>query len=970
MRDIVYYFDKLSPYARHELGEIQTEFNMSFTIDGTKDSSKIVVRSFSGVEVEPYTILKHEKTGTWWCAINDKVQRYANESGFVYTHTLILNGANELFNARDLIDCGFNANTYNINQFLTRLFRLSKFDFPSINFVFGNNINQSQMVDYVKTFENYTLLSALREFLDGYNCDFKLTFTQLANGRLSMANINIIPKTGNVDLDILDEDEFQDVREIKKIDKNSFGTTVVSNAENVISSVAKTYPSIGSVRLSASGYTITSENAILRLPSKVFKVNWLKQKFAAFISFEKENDNAWGSGFYSFDDDGGAETFINAARSLIQANVPQALDDFNSKVDDIVEKLRLASTISFYEGNSINPVDGTIVKGANVPYIPTIYKNSIWSGPKQVILTDKQLGSCLPYSEQAIMWERGSDLITNFKYFNTEEGSSYRPEYSFNDSDLQDSNGNSEFFYRYPATGTYTFAICMRQPVQNIQLAKSSFVINYIPMSDLKIEIDNQRSTKDMQLYNQNGKLTDSVALSKILNSYSREISSDKITKYMYYYDFDDIPKAGQMVTINNELYVINNVSIDFYPNEDDSYYMPCEFNLCKYVSTKSLMVNPNTNIRDYGIPQNFNVKRKQLYRDYIEFGYSLDLSTDGTTYCNTLPLDFDTGSHGYTPVNHTVVIECEYNSQIGTPASYYWYYQLDTTLYRLDKMNIELLDFKDNNIIGYGSQNIHSAFQVSRIFSGLLDTINTPISYVDNNGNVKGLRLCWETSEQLENAWNEYKTQEGYSGNNDYDLTNFSVFIPSDIYDYANLHNDMYIGENEYYKDATEVPVFEYIFQVGDSDEVVVGDKILDNVFNENESILDIHYFYAYAMADAGTLNQINATKLANNITFISSIGKLNNACNIDNSNTDYMLITPYDYGSFGTTPYTNIVFNDYVEPLPNKDYAIFRYKYIGLTKVQLGQPELVMVLKNVPQSAIISETWVKIYKNKYKLK
>ena len=38
--------------------------------------------------------------------------------------------------------------------------------------------------------------------------------------------------------------------------------------------------------------------------------------------------------------------------------------------------------------------------------------------------------------------------------------------------------------------------------------------------------------------------------------------------------------------------------------------------------TVKSLMVNPNTNIRDYGIPQSFNVKRKQLYRDYYELDY------------------------------------------------------------------------------------------------------------------------------------------------------------------------------------------------------------------------------------------------------------------------------------------------------------------------------------------------------------
>ena len=41
-RDIMYYFDKKSPYSRHELGEIQTDFNMGNTIDGTKDSLQVL----------------------------------------------------------------------------------------------------------------------------------------------------------------------------------------------------------------------------------------------------------------------------------------------------------------------------------------------------------------------------------------------------------------------------------------------------------------------------------------------------------------------------------------------------------------------------------------------------------------------------------------------------------------------------------------------------------------------------------------------------------------------------------------------------------------------------------------------------------------------------------------------------------------------------------------------------------------
>jgi hypothetical protein len=60
-KDLLYYFDKLSPYQRHELGEIQSDFNMSFVIDGTKDSAKVLVYSFNETEIEPNTILWHEK---------------------------------------------------------------------------------------------------------------------------------------------------------------------------------------------------------------------------------------------------------------------------------------------------------------------------------------------------------------------------------------------------------------------------------------------------------------------------------------------------------------------------------------------------------------------------------------------------------------------------------------------------------------------------------------------------------------------------------------------------------------------------------------------------------------------------------------------------------------------------------------------------------------------------------------------
>ena len=81
-KDLFYIYDKLT-FKRSELGECQSGFNMGLTIDGTKDSTKVIVWSNSDVEIEPNTILKHAKTNTWWIVKNDKIERLLDESGFV-----------------------------------------------------------------------------------------------------------------------------------------------------------------------------------------------------------------------------------------------------------------------------------------------------------------------------------------------------------------------------------------------------------------------------------------------------------------------------------------------------------------------------------------------------------------------------------------------------------------------------------------------------------------------------------------------------------------------------------------------------------------------------------------------------------------------------------------------------------------------------------------------------------------------
>ena len=603
-QDLVYIFDKKT-FEQEVLGEIHTDFNISLTMDGTKDSSSIIVWGFDDVEIEPYSIIYHEKLDTFWTVGHDKVERRQNDSGFLYVHNIELLGAIELLNARDLTDCGFNSNTYTIREFILRLFKLSTFEFTPT--LVSNALDLDKKVEFVKSFENYTLLSALREFLDAFNCCPELSFT-IHNEQLVGATITILSKSGDRTLPSHTMNDFEEVRETKTMNKNSFGSTVVSNAENVISNVAKTFPSTGGVCVSANEYTIKAENAVIKLPSKVFKGNWLAlttttAQFSVYggiggtsIVFDKYDlavnpldrnsfDRAIDKILNKIQDAdttaglGGA--FYNAFRNGLM-----------EVINDVYENVKKASTLKLYNGSNIDPITGEIIKGDDIPYLVRVDYWSKGDDNEPLIFCDKEMKNNLPKPWKGIAWERGSNEITGFDGFEPlvgRDATIYVRNYKYTElqQDLaivgrQGAGSNTPFiFYKYD-DGTNQVALLTPMSGDfGIHFAKGTnkrnqaqWVVNYIPMSDIKIKVDNSRDRNDTQLYNQNGKLTDNFALSKLLNSYSKEISSDTITKFMTYYSFDDVPQVGSFVYDSNNTYVVNNVSCTFTQHEstDDAW--------------------------------------------------------------------------------------------------------------------------------------------------------------------------------------------------------------------------------------------------------------------------------------------------------------------------------------------------------------------------------------------------------------
>ena len=948
MKDLMYIYDKTSPYSKHELGEIQTNFNQNFVIDGTKDSAKVIVFNFEEREVQPYSILRHQATDTWWIVSHDKVERVVNrldsdEIEYWYKHNLELQGAIELLNARDLTDCGFNSNRYTVEQVFKRLVNLSNFEFTfALNPNNRNVIDYDKIVDYVKTFENYTLLSALREFFDAYNCSIKLHFIE-SNNTIIGAIFDLISKTGNTTRETLDESAFNQIQEVKTIDKDSFGTSVISNAQNVISTKSKTYPSSGLLKFSGNEYEIrgyrgnSPATAILRLPSDIYKVNWLEMVKKVQISiWDSNSSTTYAITYYPFNDKSMQEAY-----DYIKNKLPAGLrSDFENNFP--IDRLNNYGARTFYYTDRYDAINDKFYSE-----YPIVERKPWTMAKRQTVISNKDLKDNVAHMDDIIYFERGKNIISGFDFFpGGTSASDHTNEAQFLTTNEGEVYGGTLEGYMYKvAIGTGLFDNVGNFEVNEYQifnLREVGFVVNYIPMGDIKIKLDNSGTSKDSKIYNQNGKLTDSVALSKSLLSYSKEIESDNITKYARYYvgytkteietiRIDNTPQVGDLVALNNDTYVINNVSKTFYPNESPNlgttieYYVDCEFTLSKQIAVKSLMVNPNQNIRDYGIPQNFNVKRKQLYRDFYELTHTQESSLSS----GRLPLDRVLNvKNYYEPYQeHIGVMKLTFNGAYGgEDLQDTWYYQLESTTFTLKKSIYEIIDFKDNNIIGYSNQSVYAGFDITRLLTETYDFTNTPISYVDTNGEVKGIEIYFSTNDQLTSVYKSYMDGTGLDFSNSSYGAFYSCFIPSNIYTGVsdNSKHDFKVEELNYGKDATEVPVFEYCCQIDDSDDVLIGSNILDT-YQE-----DFAYLYTYAFVNKNSRNDNNYSLTAYSTPTISSgVASINNAVKMT-INDGKLGIKLYSSMSWNYENKEETSLGTQQSFQTNKDLVIFRQKIL----------------------------------------
>lgn len=790
-------------FIMEAFGEIQSNYNMSLVIDGTKDSCKVVVFNNERKEIDPITICYLEETQTWWIVQSDKVKRYKNENGSFYEHTISLVGAFEILNYRDLTNCGFNANRYTISTFFNRLANKTDFELPLI-WDFGGYVDTNQKITYLKTFQNYTPASAIKEMFNGMNIVPKMRFTFYYNSVYGFncaksPEIYCIPKSGINSQTINAEEIFTSEEEQNSSNAESFGSRVISNVENCVSGETIKYPNYGGIRLVSDEETISESNGFLRLPSNIYEVKGLTMY--ANIDFVIPGEGKFNFRLNEYD----KNTLLD--RLIEYCEYRYVDNDFQNAIkenwDYIYERLVASGKIYFPNGGEYDRIDETwndkVISMDTNPGADTSH----------LFLNDKQHGTTAVYrSWNAMYWEQGKDKIENFEWLN-------------HGMNRQSGQEGYILLSEYGA-GLLSFDLYYD--------LSSNFVVDYIPMTDLKVKVDNSIDQNDSNIFNQNGKFVDASAVSKLLNSYAKEISSNEVVRYGTFYNYQDIPQIGQLVSLYNDIYIINNVSIDFYENEyeedtnvNGDKYMICQFAMTKQVACKSTMISANTNIRDYECPQQNNVPRIQIYRDYFEFGYQDNQHSENAYYTKKQDIfNFGESEKGFAK---------NYNFMFKTTIDHNgienYYYVIGTTKYNLNKQEIVIADFRDNNIIGNEHGKSYYTLSVAKlrewITSPDFTDVNVPISYVNDYGEVIGFDFKFIDGVDMEDA---------YNGNED--LIGKSFSIPYQFWELTD-EPKVFISEQDYYKDGLEVPVFEYCCEVGDNNGIVFGESFLSGDKVEN---------------------------------------------------------------------------------------------------------------------------------------
>jgi hypothetical protein len=284
----------------------------------------------------------------------------------------------------------------------------------------------------------------------------------------------------------------------------------------------------------------------------------------------------------------------------------------------------------------------------------------------------------------------------------------------------------------------------------------------------------------------------------------------------------------GQLVSDNNQLYVITQRSIDGMVKNSNEYYNVI-YTLSRNRVARSENIVADSAVISYKTPDDNLVFRSQLYKDYIELSLE-DINQDTPYLPMTKALQFG-GTLAGSSFDFTVLAKNEY----GTTPNVVRYVKNPTT-FDLHKAKLVNVSWQSNNLLGYRLDSTGSTY------------VQTPIVYTDNLGKATNFELLFLDATNLRESKEHFNGK--YTPDQLIPFTDLTE-VDEDFYDDSVLfenHFSIRIEENEdggvpYKKDPFEIPVFEYMIQ-GNDDYNQLGNIVIGNdLFSTFTGTIRYHY-------------------------------------------------------------------------------------------------------------------------------
>lgn len=949
-------YDKLTNAEKNFGGiDISSGFNIAYNLDGTLDSATIQVFNGEDYALETNTLCMLTFNRSWWVVKSDKKEYVNSETSNKWKHTIELLDPRHLLKSRSLVSCGFNKDRYTYQTFFDRLIALSNYENATVSL--GSVFNPNNKVKVIKSFDNYTLGKALDEFANSENAIHKVDYIDSGN-----PYIYFLSKSGNNNTIIdLDTDTKHKVASYvnEEMGNKDFASKVISNIENAISSVPQRYPLTGGKFLDSDAFELTKDNAYFKMPSKAFKVNKLIIMPSVVICKYKSV--------------GGSETDKKATRSFYAHSTQQILDILKADMPEL-------TSVNEYSLEEFSQAVFDVLR-TELPIDKQEKLLTNRDGSTNPMFISENMSAKHDKQDWYFKFKEGDNKITNFKCLDYTSGS------MTNGTKIKE---KKNAVFNFNASGGFGERSCVAKrriavDIENqtytyigvyaslLSPLDTKFAVEYIPQSDMVMSYENGTKTKDITLFNQTGNFIDNFAVSKLVKSYATDISGNTHNYYTYYDKFFDILEVGRKVNkiINGkqELMVISNVSIDVI--NGDKYAVM--YTLSKYSAVKSLMISADSQIRDYDTPQRNNVKRKQNYKDYIELSFSQYVGTPDTTYThlsnlpNLLTLESKRKGSQVDYVAFIGIDNWHIDSETINPNARY--FQIPTYAIYYDSSVSVVVDFNDNNIIGYDKSNQGTIMEwdISKwnTFFGTTKRYNIPINYTASSGDfgeLTQIEIKLADKSVIDSTFEYFRTFVVGLDNQDYSDYNITEIAPLSQKIFHEIMGDhqVYLLEEHYNKDGLEVPFFQYTFQVGNTKDIKVGSRILVNP----KSSVDKIFLYQFhirndAMIDDSNFNELEIESInGNEIT-------IENACVIYyHENVRYMKIHFYSIATFNIQ--TGAISNttNYTSQIENKNVEIVCASYENGVK---SDSELIFAMNNCGKE-LTSESILEINVSNYK--